>query len=275
MELLSIGKISKICDISIHRLRNYHKIGLIEPNFVDETSGRRYYSQFQIYQIDLISHLRKLNFGLDEIRKIMNNQSYSTYKEVYNLKLNSIQEEIARLQKIKISITNTLTDFEGIFGAMEKAKLKAEEKIIVKNLPERKIIYIEDKISYDKTINVITHNKLEKMIQENNILALWTPLMLFKSKKEAKSLNVDLSKIIISDNFDNADFIKKIPSGYYASTIYKGGLMQLWKNYYEIQDWLKFKNCKETGLAINILHVNDFKTTTEKDFICELQVLIE
>ncbi len=277
MELLSIGKVSKICDISLHRLRNYHKIGLVVPNFVDKTSGRRYYSHYQIYKIDLISHLRKLNFSLNEIKRLINDETYPTYKELYNDKLEAIEKEITRLEKIKKSITNTLTDFEGIFGTIEQAKLEDKDIITLKNISERKVVFVREKMQYLNGIDVFTHNKLEKIINENNLLALWTPLLIFTCKPVNKEHNeyVDFSKIVISENSHNIKSVKKIQGGYYATMIYKGGPNNLWKKYESIKNWIQENNYTELNTIINIAYVNNFHTDDIKDFICELQVLIE
>lgn len=41
----SIGEVSKITGLSIDRLRNYDKIGLLKPSYIDPNSGYRYYSE--------------------------------------------------------------------------------------------------------------------------------------------------------------------------------------------------------------------------------------
>lgn len=42
--LYSIGEVSKIKGITIKALRYYHKMGILEPSYIDESSGYRYYS---------------------------------------------------------------------------------------------------------------------------------------------------------------------------------------------------------------------------------------
>ena len=37
----SIGEVSKITGLSIDRLRNYDKIGLLKPSYIDPKSGYR------------------------------------------------------------------------------------------------------------------------------------------------------------------------------------------------------------------------------------------
>jgi hypothetical protein len=40
-ELLPIGGFSKRSSLSIHQLRHYHEVGLLEPRWVDSESGYR------------------------------------------------------------------------------------------------------------------------------------------------------------------------------------------------------------------------------------------
>ena len=46
--MLKIGEFSKITGISIYMLRNYDKIGLLIPKYIDGDSGYRYYGEEQI-----------------------------------------------------------------------------------------------------------------------------------------------------------------------------------------------------------------------------------
>ncbi|RND01213.1 MerR family DNA-binding transcriptional regulator [Lysinibacillus halotolerans] len=56
-KLYSIGEVSKLMNISIKALRYYDKIGLFKPAYVDPNSNYRYYSDFQLYRLDLIKSL--------------------------------------------------------------------------------------------------------------------------------------------------------------------------------------------------------------------------
>ncbi|CEO20468.1 MerR family DNA-binding transcriptional regulator [Paraclostridium sordellii] len=49
--LFSIGEVSKIKGVIIKALRYYHKMGILIPRYIDNTTGYRYYSinQFILY----------------------------------------------------------------------------------------------------------------------------------------------------------------------------------------------------------------------------------
>jgi bifunctional DNase/RNase/DNA-binding transcriptional MerR regulator len=76
-ERLPIGEFSRRSSLTIHQLRHYHEVGLLEPSHVDSESGYRYYSPVQIQTAELIAILRSLDMPLAEIRQLLRNPSRS------------------------------------------------------------------------------------------------------------------------------------------------------------------------------------------------------
>ena len=50
-QLMSIGKVSKLKNVSIKSLRYYDQIGILKPAFVNAETNYRYYTKDQLYQI--------------------------------------------------------------------------------------------------------------------------------------------------------------------------------------------------------------------------------
>lgn len=61
---LSIGKVSKIKNVSIKSLRYYDEIGIFKPALTDHTTGYRYYKEDQLYVLDAISLCIELGIPL-------------------------------------------------------------------------------------------------------------------------------------------------------------------------------------------------------------------
>lgn len=66
-----IGEVSKITGISKDTLHFYDKSGLLTPDFVDSTNQYRYYSRWNLWQLDIITMCRKLSIPLEKVRKIL------------------------------------------------------------------------------------------------------------------------------------------------------------------------------------------------------------
>jgi len=92
-----IGDFSIISRLSIKTLRYYHECGLLEPAFIDETSGYRYYDQSCLERVKIINELKELDFPLKDIKEILDHCQDDA--ELINYAINKsgeIQEKIER-----------------------------------------------------------------------------------------------------------------------------------------------------------------------------------
>jgi len=68
VQLMSIGRFSRLTGLGIKALRHYDEVGLLVPAAVDGDTGYRLYSAGQVAQAEAIGRLRRLDMPLDEIR---------------------------------------------------------------------------------------------------------------------------------------------------------------------------------------------------------------
>lgn len=66
----SIGQVAKITGSSVPTVRYYDEIGLLSPAEIS-SGGHRLYTAEEIWRLKLILTLRYLNFGMDEIKKMI------------------------------------------------------------------------------------------------------------------------------------------------------------------------------------------------------------
>lgn len=66
-----IGEVSRISGISKDTLHFYQKIGLLQADYTDPENGYRYYSRWNLWQLDIITTCRKLRIPLEKIRRIL------------------------------------------------------------------------------------------------------------------------------------------------------------------------------------------------------------
>lgn len=103
----SIGEVSKIFNITVHSLRHYHKIGLIVPSYVDESSGYRYYTFEQFQYLSRFKYFRSLGLSLEQIKQVFETGKkqdlQAILKEIREEKhkeLKDIQEMVERIDFI-------------------------------------------------------------------------------------------------------------------------------------------------------------------------------
>ena len=71
MNLVPIGRFSKMTRLSVKALRLYDEIGLLNPARVDPSSGYRYYELGQANRAEAVRILRSVDMPLDEIRAVL------------------------------------------------------------------------------------------------------------------------------------------------------------------------------------------------------------
>lgn len=95
--LLKIGAFSQKTGISIRTLRYYDKIDLFKPMEIDLFTGYRYYTEEQLYDLEIINKLKSVGFTLDEIKANWN-------KFTNDIMVKKQQELLQKQQEINNSI---------------------------------------------------------------------------------------------------------------------------------------------------------------------------
>lgn len=91
--LLTCGQMANAHCVTTKTLRFYQEKGLLEPDYVDEATGYRYYSILQSTKLDMITHLRTMGFSLDEIKEIDLNGDIANLREIAQAQLDHIHEQ--------------------------------------------------------------------------------------------------------------------------------------------------------------------------------------
>ena len=71
MQLMPIGRFSRLTGLGVKALRNYDELGLLVPAAVDDETGYRFYSTEQVDRAEAIRLLRRLDMALEEIRSTL------------------------------------------------------------------------------------------------------------------------------------------------------------------------------------------------------------
>ncbi len=105
--LYTTGEFSKRANISVRTIRYYDEKGLLKPSLMAE-SGYRYYTDKDFASLQRILVLKKLGFGLEEIREITLNSSDASFiKESLQLQQKLVQEKVSELKHIEQLLVET------------------------------------------------------------------------------------------------------------------------------------------------------------------------
>jgi DNA-binding transcriptional MerR regulator/DNA gyrase inhibitor GyrI len=127
--VFSIGEFSKITGLTVKTLRFYQEQGLLEPSYVDEQTGYRYYHESKIEVARVISFLRGLELPLGEIAEILKHEEDETQVlAVIQRQKEHIAAQLQRYQRVLREIDQFLAKEREAVQTMRQASFDIQEK---------------------------------------------------------------------------------------------------------------------------------------------------
>ncbi len=180
-ELVSIGQLAKSARCSVKALRLYAEQGLLEPAYVDPSSGYRYYRRGQARQAVTISMLRRLDLPLASIRELLSGDPTRV--------ADRLTAERSRL-KCEIELRRqALNAVERLMGEDDLMPYA----ITVEELPRQEVCSIEVVVSPEGQEEATTEavRKLQLWAQENNLAG--DPILCLVEPNEAGDLRLEIA----------------------------------------------------------------------------------
>ncbi len=151
---LSIGEVSKICNVGVSSLRYYEKIGILIPAYVNPETSYRYYSLNQLLVVDLILMCIELDIPL----KTFSNYLMDT--EIVNIEQLCNDAEKIALDKIN-TINRNLTNIQHLRQQLQSIQHPKEQ---LQNVSEG--IYYITQCDYTE-LDIITYiNNISQMYKD-------------------------------------------------------------------------------------------------------------
>lgn len=109
--MYKIGEFSKIVDMPVRTVRYYDEVDVLKPEYVDEFSGYRYYTDNNVSEAAWIKMLRNTGFSLEEIvncKSVFDQDIINDKIDELNGQIDEISEKIQRLEIMRdeLSLTN-------------------------------------------------------------------------------------------------------------------------------------------------------------------------
>jgi DNA-binding transcriptional MerR regulator len=105
---LAIGDFSRATHLSVKTLRNYHRLGLLEPARVDVETGYRRYTSDQIPTAQIIRRFRDLDMPLGEIAAVLKAPDVRTRNDLLAEHLGRLENELAQTRGAVSSLRSLL-----------------------------------------------------------------------------------------------------------------------------------------------------------------------
>ncbi len=213
---MSIGKFAKINHITVNTLRLYDQMDLLNPSYVDEESGYRYYRMCQNARLDLITYMKELGMSLKEIKELLDQEDLNLIEAVLIKKRQAINDELAALKRKKAAVNRTIYSLERYRKSPRAGTLTTE--------------FIDERHYYEKTVSrnfydydYATYEEILKEFKDQLIKAhlpqvYYCNVGTFLSKENFLKQHFETyrSFIFVDENFPDQQNVKTLESGMYA-----------------------------------------------------------
>lgn len=262
--LFSIGEVAKIKGITIKALRYYHKVGILIPKYIDDTTGFRYYSIDQFITIDIIKGCRVIGDSIAELQEVFRKCNTDGLLEFLKIKKHEAQENINKMKEVIANIDDINVFVEHCKDILNNNEVNIEvleERYIIFS-PCKEVGSLKELLSYSDLDKVITEKNLE-MTMERGIIYSFNmngntePKYVFNGLRQNQRIEVDDSVMII-------------PKGKYVTIAYSKDDEK--ESISKIIKYIKAKNINVKS-CIEVELFNDFFDT--ENYNCQLQMLIE
>lgn len=207
--MYTIKEISDISGVTTRTLRHYDNINLLKPSYVTE-AGYRIYGSKEINKLQEILFYKELDFSLEEIKKIFDNNIGR--KKILLEQKKQIKEKILRLEHIMETIENSIKEEKGELIMTDNEKFETFKKNQIDENEKKYGNEIREKYGND-TIDA-TNKKFKGMTKEQYA--------------KYESLNEELNetiKLAFATNDPTSDLAKKM------CQLHKDWLMIFWTSY--------------------------------------------
>ncbi|MFE9079486.1 MerR family transcriptional regulator [Bacillus mobilis] len=262
-KLFSIGEVAKIKDITIKALRYYHKMGILIPKHVEESTGYRYYSIDQFIHIDIIKSCRELNTSIVELQEIFKECNTDKLLRFLQVKREEAEEHVKKMKEVM----ETIDDLHA--KVVSSQEILKNDEISIEFFDQRYVVVAPCKevgslqeLLYYSDLEKIVQDYEEKMEMEMGILynvnAHWDvePKYVF-------------NKVRDDVHMEELPNIKVLPGGKYITLAYSKENEEECRN--TIMKYVK-ENSIEVESFIEVELVSDiFNAET---YSCQIQILI-
>lgn len=266
----TIGEIAKIFNISTQTLRYYHKLDLFTP--IDrEDNNYRYYSSHQFQELRTILYLKDIGVSLRDIKKYKDNKNLIYLYEILEDRRQKIEKEIKNLEALNKSIDSSLKDIE---VSLSNDKIDYPR---IKYFDDRRVYLIHKSFSHEN-IAIEIENLIEKIYQEKaeNIDLDVRNLGTIVSHNDLLKGNYSkYSGIFMVQDKSTWKNLIEFPKGKYAIIYHKGAYKSIGVSYNKLISFIKENGYKIKSFAIELALIDIKLSIDSKDYITEIQILLE
>lgn len=130
---LSIGKVSKLKNVSIKSLRYYDEIGVLKPAYINPGTNYRYYTEDQLFLLDAIILCLELGIPLKDLSNYVKNDKINLQDLLFDGK-NMAEQKIKKIRGCLSQLHSCLEAYEHKPIAINRSE------VYDRKIPARKVL---------------------------------------------------------------------------------------------------------------------------------------
>ena len=265
--MLKIGDFSKLSRISIRMLRHYDEIGILHPEYVDDFTGYRYYSEAQLPTAGKIQTLKSLGFSLSVIKEVL--VKYEDTQEIEQFLLVKRKE----LEEENRMIQQKLTFLDSMLKWLRKDGNFMDYNVTLKTIPERYVASVRQVIpAYDREAVLweLMWRELETQKVQQAVPCYGLAIFHDEGHKEYDT-DVEI-QCAVTGKYQDTEHVrfKTVPPILIASATYKGNYDQISRVNAAVANWIVENGYDFNGKSFCIYHVSPSQTSDPEELVTEV-----
>lgn len=196
-----IGEVSKLKRVSIRALRFYDRVNLLKPAQVDKFTNYRYYSLEQLFQIEMIVHLRKLGVPIEDLKFLFAHDDLATW---HGYLTQTMQKTVEQIESLQHSLFRTEKFISHI---NEIEEIKDKEGIYPLEIGERTILTRDCTFSPSAEEAIEIFQEIYRELSDRNLITTYQSGAILdlspgenKSERKKIFMNYYASSDIVSEH---------------------------------------------------------------------------
>lgn len=257
-----IGEIAALYSISPDSLRYYEEIGLLTPR--RDANGYRMYSIEDIWRLNVIRDMLKLDFPTEQIREYLGAHTLASTQTLLRREKEAVDARLAELQAIRDGI-------EAREAEICAAAARPIGEFSIKTLPERGLLRMAGEAREDAEIDFLV-KKLHKRYEDELFLIRngATGALIPLSGIEAGVFNRYSSVFMLREGGEPCDV--KIPAGEFATVCFRGDYQNTARFMPKLLAYAKAHHRVPCGNALELYLIDIHESGDPAEYITELQL---
>ncbi len=264
-ELFSIGEMARLFHLSVSSIRHYERCGLITPEYVDPSTGYRYYGPRQFEPFNTTRYLRALDMPLEEIADFLHDRNVGKIEEKLCRQKTVVaqkQQELARIER----------KIDAQLRRLRDAQSAPLDHIELVPMPPCRIVWTENRTTAQEPDSLdLSVSRLAAAQAEAIIFLGKVGFSISQAHLEEQQYDQYDGTFLLLDEADRFDgALLALPETLCARLRFRGHHLQSPTQYQKLDRFLRENRLQINGFSREIVLIDHDITSDEEKFVTEI-----